>query len=267
MSQNLVIANKDNKVVYVFGGIDLTLADDIHIQFGAESYSLLLDPTIVIVSSATELSLNLSSTAEVGKVFSTVTYFDGASINGTDITSRELCNSGQIIVAIGTQLIIEDGSIVADANSFSTDEEFKSYANLRCMDVPCTQPEREALLVLGMDYLFSVESKMKGSRVSIDQELPYPRSGVTSNCFAVPSDSIPKSLIKAQMELALQAGNSDLLISEQVQNLASFNVDGVYSESYFSGGGWTQVRTDRADAYLDTLLENGGANSNIMERV
>ena len=36
MSQNLVIANKDNLVVYVFGGIDLNLATDIKVQFGAE---------------------------------------------------------------------------------------------------------------------------------------------------------------------------------------------------------------------------------------
>ena len=86
MSQNLVIANKDNLVVYVFGGIDLTSATNIQVQFGAESYSLANDPLIVIVTSATELSLNLSATAEVGKVFSTVTYFDGASVLGTDIT-------------------------------------------------------------------------------------------------------------------------------------------------------------------------------------
>ena len=169
MSQNLVIANKDNLVVYVFGGIDLTLATDIKVQFGAESYTLLLDPLIVIVTSATELSLNLSATAEVGKVFSTVTYIDGASVNGTDITSRELGNSDQIIVAIGTQLIIEDGTIVTDANSFATDDEFKTYANLRCLDVPATQPQREALLILAIDYLFSKEKQMQGCRVSPDQ--------------------------------------------------------------------------------------------------
>lgn len=266
MSQNLVIANKDNLVVYTFVGIDLTLATDIQVQFGAESYSLINDPTVVIVTSSTELSLNLSATSEVGKVFSTVTYFDGASVNGTDITSRELGNSEQIIVAIGTQLIIEDGSIVANANSFATDDEFKTYANLRCMPVPATQPEREALLALAMDYLFSVELKMQGCRISIDQELPYPRKGACANGFKIPSDSIPKAIKNAQMELALQANGSDILVSEQVQNLASFNVDGVYSETYFNGGGWTQVRTDRADAYLNPLYINGGS-SNIMERV
>ena len=190
MSQNLVIANKDNLVVYVFGGIDLTLATDIQVQFGVESYSLISDPLIVIVTSATELSLNLSATAEVGRVFSTVTYFDGVSVLGTDITSQELGNSDQIVVAIGSQLIIEDGSIVDNANSLTTDDEFKAYANIRDMAVPATEPARDALQILAMDYLFSVESKLSGCRVSIDQELPYPRFGACANGFNIPSDSI-----------------------------------------------------------------------------
>ena len=117
MSQNLVIPNKDNKVVFVFTGIDLTQATNIVVDFGAETYSTTNDPTLVVVDSTTELSLNLSATAEVGKVFATVTYFDGASVNGTDITSQSLGNSEKIVVAIGTQLIIEDGSVVANANS------------------------------------------------------------------------------------------------------------------------------------------------------
>ncbi len=266
MPQNLVIPNKDNKVVFVFTGIDLTQATDILVTFGAETYSKASNPTLVVVSSATELSLDLSATAETGKVFATVTYIDGASVNGTDITSQALGNSEKIVVAIGTQLVIEDGSIIDGANSFATDAEFNSYANVRNIDLPATQPDREALLVLAMDYLFSKEQELKGSRVSAEQDLPYPRRGVCSNGFNVASDAIPQSLKKAQMELALQANESSLLVSGEVQNLASFNVDGVYSETYFSGGGWTQVRTDKADAYLDSLMRNNGSN-NMMVRV
>ena len=63
MAQNLVIPNKDNKVVFVFGGIDLTIATDILVDFGAETYTKLLNPTVVVVESATELSIDLSGTA------------------------------------------------------------------------------------------------------------------------------------------------------------------------------------------------------------
>ena len=266
MAQNLVIPNKDNKVAFVFTGIDLTQSTNIVVDFGAESYSTTLNPALVVVSSATELSLDLSSTAEVGKVFATVTYIDGASVNGTDITSQELGNSTKIVVAVGTQLIIEDGTIVASANSFATDAEFKLYANIRNFDVPATQPDREALLMLAMDYLQGKELEMKGSRVSAAQELMYPRIGVCTNNFTVAYTDIPSSLKKAQMELAAQANESSLLVNGTSQNLASFSVDGVYSESYHSGGSWEQVRTDRANVYLDPLLVNNGS-SNLMVRV
>ncbi len=266
MSQNLVIANKDNKVVFVFGGIDLTLATDILVVFGSESYSKLLNPTVVVVASATELSLDLSATAEVGKVFATVTYKDASSVYGTDITSRQLGNSDKIVVAIGTQLIIEDGTIVANANSFVTDVEFKAYANIRNFDIPATQPDREALLILAMDYLAGKELMMKGKRSDKTQELMYPREYVCIYDEELLKTDIPGILKKAQMELAAQANESSLLKTGTVQNLESFSVDGVYSESYHSGGSWEYVRTERADVYLDPLLQNNGS-SNIMIRV
>ena len=163
-------------------------------------------------------------------------------------------------------LIIEDGSIVAGANSFTTDAEFQAYATARNITLPATEPERDALQILAVDYLFSVEDKMKGCRVSIEQELPYPRKGVCYNGFAVPSNSIPQALKNAQMELAIQVNTSDILVSEQTQNLASFDVKDVYSESYHGGGSWTEVRTDKANAYLNPLLVNNGSN-NMMSRV
>ncbi len=263
MSQNLVIPNKDNKVVFVFGGIDLTQATNIEVQFGAETYSTISTPLQVQVLSATELSLDLSATAEVGKIFATITYFDSSSVNGTDITSRELNNSDKIVVAIGTQLIIEDGTIVAGANSFVTDDEFKQYANIRNFDVPATQPDREALLILAMDYLFNKEYKLQGCRVSEEQELPYPRYGVCANGFYVDSGTIPKGIKSAQMELALQSASSDLLISTQVSNVESEKV-GELEISYFSGGSWTEVRTDRADSYLRPYMKNHGSNNQLM---
>ena len=163
-------------------------------------------------------------------------------------------------------LIIEDGSIVAGANSFVTVEQFVAYAKARNISIPVISSEREALLIRAVDYLFSKEQELKGSRVSPDQELMYPRKGVCANGFIVASDAIPSNLKNAQMELGMQAHTSDLLISGTNQNLESFNVDGVYSESYHSGGSWEQVRTERADAYLNPLLNNNGS-SNLMTRV
>ena len=239
MSQNLVIANKDNLVVYVFGGIDLTLATDIQVQFGAEYYSLINDPLIVIVTSATELSLNLSATAEVGKVFSTVTYFDGASVLGTDITSRELGNADQIVVAIGTQLIIEDGSVVANANSFVTDDEYKAYAKLKGYSIPATQPDREANLANAYDFLnFTYEQRLQGSRVTPQTQTGImPRNYIYAYDALVANDSIPQDFKNAQMLAAFSINDGvDTNAVKDSANLAGFSVgNGAYSETYQSG--------------------------------
>ena len=239
MSQNLVIANKDNLVVYVFGGIDLTLATDIQVQFGTESYSLINDPLIVIITSATELSLNLSATAEVGKVFSTVTYFDGASVLGTDITSQELGNSDQIVVAIGTQLIIEDGSVVANANSFVTDDEYKAYAKLKGYSVPANQPDREANLANAYDFLnFTYEQQLQGSRVTPQTQTGImPRNYIYAYGVLVASTSIPQDFKNAQMLASFSINDGvDTNAVKDSANLAGFSVgNGAYSETYQSG--------------------------------
>lgn len=253
MSQNLVIPNKDNKVVFVFTGIDLTLSSNVVIVFGAETYSTALTPTLVTIDSATQLSLDLSATSEVGQVFATITYFDGGSTNGTDITSQELGNSGQIIVAIGTQLTVEDGSIVTGANSFVTDTELKAYANLRGLSVPATQPEREALLVKAMDFINCNEKDMQGRRVSSDQLLSFPRIGVWVNDFFIDSTEIPATLKDAQCEAAIASQTINLLTNETVDNIQSKKLDGL-AKSYFKGGNKTKINIQRVWNYLDPLL-------------
>jgi hypothetical protein len=238
MSQNLVIANKDNLVVYVFTGVDLTTATDIKVKFGSESYTLLLNPSVVIVTSATELSLNLSATLEVGKVFSTVTYFNAASTLGTDITSRELANADEIIVAIGTQLIIEDGTVVANANSWVTDAEYKAYAKLKGHSIPATQPEREANLANGYDFInFTYEDRLQGWRVTPQTQTGcMPRSDIYAYNLLVVSTSIPQDFKNAQMlaSFSISAGVDTNAVKTDA-NLASFTVPGVYSETYQSG--------------------------------
>ena len=264
MAQNIVVPNKDNKVIMIFSGVDLTKSTNIIVNFGSETYSTTVNPSVVIIDSATQLSLNLSGTTETGRVYATVTYFDAGTVNGIDITSQEVGNLDQIIVAIGTQLIIEDGSIVTNANSFATDEEFKTYANLRGMQLPATQPERESLLVLAMDYIFSIENDLQGYRTSDIQELPFPRSNVVLNYRYVADNAIPKTLKNAQLELALQANVSELLINEQSSNIISEKLDTLQVD-YNNAGKWSTVRTGRANAYLEPLFKQG--NSNLMGRV
>jgi hypothetical protein len=261
MAQNIIIPNKDNLVVFTFAGVDLTLATDIQIAFGAETYTLLLNPTLVTVDSATQLSLDLSSTSEVGQQYITITYFDSGSTNGTDITSQELGNLGRIIVAVGTQLIIETGAGIANSNSYATDAELKAYADLRGLTVPSTQPEREALLVLAMDYIEGKRNQFKGVKTEYDQSLQWPRHSVYIDNYLVDSDSIPVELKNAQIEAAILGNTTTLMQSGSIQNVSSESV-GELSVSYFNGGNWESIRTDNVDVWLNELLKNSSTGIN-----
>jgi len=236
MSLNLVIPNKDNLVKMIFDGVDLSLASNIVIEFGSEEYSTANDPLLIKVIDSTELTLNLSSTQEKGQIYPVVTYFDSGSVNGTDITSRELCNLSQIIVAIGTQLIIEDGSIVEDANSFVSDDEYKKFASLKGFSLPCTQPEREAQLANAYDFMnFTYEPRLDGERVSPQVQtgcMPRKYMSAFNECIA--SDYIPKDFKSAQMLVALSINDGvQTNAVKESADLAGFSVgNGAYSETY-----------------------------------
>lgn len=237
MSQNLITPNKDNEVIMTFAGVDLTLATNLVIQFGSESYSLIDDPLIVKVNSTTELALNLSATSEVGRVFVTVTYFDGASVNGTDVTSQILSNLEQIIVAVGSQLIIEDGTVVDNANSYVTDLEFNQWASIRGVSIPSTEPERDSLAVKAYDALTdNYDLKLSGSRVSINQTGLLPREGMIANGFDIENDSIPQQFKAAQMLImsSIHEGAKTTAYQSGSESgaVTSFEIPGVIKEEY-----------------------------------
>jgi hypothetical protein len=159
-------------------------------------------------------------------------------------------------------LIIEDGSIVSGANSYTTDVEFVAYAAARGYTIGASEADRDILQIKAMDYLASLEDRYQGSRTSSTQEVSFPRYNVILNDFTLASDAIPQSLKNAQMELAYQVNSEELLISESIGSssgsLTGFNVDGVYSETYSpdSSTAGTTVTMGKANAYLRGLLKD-----------
>lgn len=251
--QNIVFPGRDKKVRLTFDGVDLNLATDIEVEFGDETYNF---GNGVEVESNTTLALDLSSTQLTGRIYPTVYYIDAGSPNGNPITALET-GGGEVLIAIGSILVIEDGSIVAGANSLASDADLKGYAIARGVKIPPTQPERESLLLKAMDYLFSVEGRLQGQRVTVVQELPFPREYVCARGRYIPSNEIPSDIKKAQIELALQAYDSDLLQSGSVQNVASEKL-GDLETSYFQGGAVAHAVTEKANAYLMPYYKNGG---------
>ncbi len=104
-------------------------------------------------------------------------------------------------------IIVEDGSIVAGANSYVTEDELSSYAINRGITL---SGDADELLVRANDYLETL--KFKGDRLTKDQSLQWPRSSVWIDGFSIDDDEIPNDLKTAQLALSLEidAGNDPL---------------------------------------------------------
>ncbi len=149
-------------------------------------------------------------------------------------------------------LVIEDGSIVENANSYATDTEFVAYAKERGLTIPSTSSDRSILLVLAKDYIDGL--KIQGKRTDPDnQYLSFPRYDVYAFDRCIASDEIPKEWKWAQMEAAIAAHTQSLMVNESQQNIQSEKMD-VLQVSYFSGGSWSKVRLGRVMNYAKPFL-------------
>ena len=150
-------------------------------------------------------------------------------------------------------LIVEDGSQVAGANSFTTDAELTAYALARGVTLPATEAERDVLQIKAVDYLFSKESQMQGSRIAKTQALMYPRNGVSVHGFSIDSDEIPEQLKSAQLEAAIALSTQEILVNSSSSNITKEKVD-VIEVEYSDGGKYDSIRLDKVDTYLKPLL-------------
>lgn len=109
-------------------------------------------------------------------------------------------------------LIIEDGSIVAGANSFVTLDFVNNYFEVRGITAwTGTDIEKEYAIISGGDYL-NYNFVWNGVRVEKDQAMILPRYYLTSiDGYTIDSDEIPEVVKFAQCELALRALSNELI--------------------------------------------------------
>jgi len=133
-------------------------------------------------------------------------------------------------------LIVEDGTIVPSADSFLSLVDARLLAVNYGLNLPIDDTEAEITLRNGYLLLLTEERNLQGSRVNEAQTGIFPRKNVLQNCFGLPSDIIPQEVRMAQL-YAADAINSGATTNniDDGQRLKSFNVDGVYSETYQDG--------------------------------
>lgn len=174
-------------------------------------------------------------------------------------------------------LEIEDGTGKVDGQSYVDAAEARQFALARGVTLPAaggTDPV-EAMLMQAMDFVESMESRMKGKRANANkptflQALSWPRTGVRIGCEydEYPSDQIPANLTAAvcHLVLAVHQGYSLLPTIDPNQRLVKRKKVDVLETEYFSpkesGASYgSSPIFPVVDALLRPLLRAGGGYS------
>lgn len=158
-------------------------------------------------------------------------------------------------------LIIETGAIVTDADSYVTRADYISYAS-KIGVVIADDDTTDEKLRKAARFIDSHEPNIKGMRVQRDQPMAFPRDGVYIDNWLWESDEIPRQVILAQMNIALdiEAG-IDPYNPPVNPNRATVaeRVEGAVSVQYANGGVAQKLgRTSTATALMNSLLKHSG---------
>lgn len=111
-------------------------------------------------------------------------------------------------------LIVEDGSIVANANTWINRAALIEYAAARGVVLADTETT-DFLIIKAMDYLALYNDEWRGDLVAEGvQTTPFPRKNlyIGNSTTVFPDNQIPGALLRAQAELALQVNNGTNLL-------------------------------------------------------
>ena len=157
-------------------------------------------------------------------------------------------------------IIVENGSIVANANSYVSAADLTAYATARGITLTA---DEDILLIKAMDYIESLN--YQGIKKTIDQPLQWPRAYVWLDSYYFPTDQIPSQLKNGQMQtaIAIDQGNDPLdVVAPQVKRE---KVDVIEIE-YMDGTNAVNI-VKAINAMLYKLLVGGGSGGNVAKVV
>lgn len=172
-------------------------------------------------------------------------------------------------------ITVEDGSIVADANSYIDQTYFRAFTVERGVDHSATADDViAAALIEAMDLLDSYAERFAGARYdeSTPQELEWPRSGYYRSGAAIDYTAIPNAVKKCQAQLAFDHINGiDLQPNQSIAEkgaVLSENIAGAVSLTYAEAKPRTGIEAfSKAINFLKPVLKSGGTGSTPVTRV
>lgn len=160
----------------------------------------------------------------------------------------------------------EDGTGLGSAQTYADITELRTFAGLRGRDLTGeADATLEAALVRAMDYLEGKRDRYKGTKASEAQALQWPRSGaygISMPDAIFPADEIPRELINAQIQAAIEALDADLqpnIQANQSGPVVEERVEGAVTVKYAAPTRQNFTPAfSKVDALLEPLLENRG---------
>ena len=151
-------------------------------------------------------------------------------------------------------IVVEDGTVVAGANSYVTEAELTTYAADRGVTLTAAT---DVLLIKAMDYIESLA--FIGDKHKESQPLQWPRDEVYIDRYYIERETIPKELKNGvyTAALAIDAELDPLRIIERATKREK--VDVIEVEYMDSAASQTIVRTISAALYK--ILRPGGHGS------
>ena len=151
-------------------------------------------------------------------------------------------------------IVVEDGTVVAGANSYVTEAELTTYAADRGVTLAAAT---DVLLIKAMDYIESLA--FIGDKSSEGQALQWPRNSVYIDGYYVESTTIPAALKTGQIAtaLAIDSENSPLATVERATKREK--VDVIEVEYMDSAAAQPIVKT--INAAMRKILAGGGSST------
>lgn len=163
-------------------------------------------------------------------------------------------------------LIVEDGTGLADAESYISVAEADTYHSIRGNTTWATLlvAEKEQALRRAMDYLSQAYGdRWLGERHTLTQAQDWPRSGMRFRGRSLVTGEIPESLKNAVAELAWRAAAKvELLADVTPEDRIKREKIGPL-ETEYEGNGLTRTKYHVIDALLRSFITSLGGGVNV----
>lgn len=148
-------------------------------------------------------------------------------------------------------IIVEDGTGVANANSYISEADLTTFATARGVTLTTST---ETLLIKAMDYIEAFS--FKGIKKERDQALQWPRLEVYIDGYYWDSDEIPQELKDALCHTAIAIDQSNDPLQDMPRQTVAEKVGEI--EVHYSPGSSSVARNIRILNAIRKLLRGGG---------